>query len=145
MIPPFESRGSLPPGIHLATLDEIFARFGSTTHRLRLLEGFQAAVETLRSAGCRRVYLNGSFVTSKTRPNDFDALWDTDGVDLERLLEREPCFADFSNGRAAQKARFGGEFFPANFREPSLGGTFLEFFQTDRESGLPKGVVAIDL
>jgi hypothetical protein len=145
MIPTFDSAGNLPPGIHSAIWAEVFAAFGSTVHRVRLLRGFQAATEILRAAGCRRVYLDGSFVTAKVRPEDFDALWDTTHVDLALLLQREPCFGDFSNGRSAQKAKFLGEFFPANFREPSFGGLFLDFFQVDKQTGLPKGIVAIDL
>ena len=145
MIPPFDRGGNLPAGIHLATWDEVFATFASTAQRIQLLQGFRAATEILYSAGCRRVYLDGSFATSKVSPEDFDALWDATGVDLAILLQREPCFADFSNGRAAQKAKYFGEFFPANFREPSFGGLFLDFFQVDKQTGLPKGIVAIDL
>ena len=40
------------------------------------MAGLRAALESLKSAGCRTVYLNGSFVTSKEAPNDFDACWD---------------------------------------------------------------------
>ncbi len=145
MIPPLNSDGNLPAGIHLATWAEVFATFGSTPHRIRLLQGFQAATEVLRAAGCRRVYLDGSFVTTKASPNDFDALWETTHVDLPLLLQSEPCFGDFSNERAAQKAKYFGEFFPANFREPSFGGLFLDFFQLDKQTGLPKGIMAIDL
>ena len=129
----------------MATWAEVFAEFGLTVHRVQLLQGFQAATEVLRAAGCRRVYLDGSFVSSKVRPEDFDALWDTAGVDLPALLKSEPCFGDFSNARASQKAKYGGEFFPANFREPSFGGVFLDFFQVDKHTGLPKGIIAIDL
>ncbi len=119
--------------------------FGTTGYRLRLLGGFQAATDILRAAGCQRVYLDGSFVTSKLVPNDFDALWDTNGVDVALLLQMEPCFGDFSNGRAAQKAKFHGEFFPADYPELSSGRIFLDFFQADRQTGEPKGIVAIDL
>lgn len=61
------------------------------------------------TAGCPRVWLNGSFVTAKDEPADFDACWDTDGVDLDAL---DPIFFDFADGRANQKASFGGELFP---------------------------------
>jgi hypothetical protein len=43
------------------------------------------------------------------------------------------------------KARFGGEFFPMELPELSSGMIFVEFFQSDRETGDPKGIVAIDL
>jgi hypothetical protein len=124
---------------------EVFEAFGLTPYRIQLLKGFQEASKILRAAGCKRVYLDGSFVTSKVRPNDFDALWDTADVDLACLLQSEPCFGDFSNGRAAQKAKYLGEFFPASFREPSFGGLFLNFFQVDKQTDSPKGIVAIDL
>jgi len=53
------------------------------------------------------VWLNGSFATSKDEPGDFDACWDTDGVDLDAL---DPVILDLSAGRSAQKTRYGGEF-----------------------------------
>jgi hypothetical protein len=96
----------------------------------------------LKAAGCRTAFVDGSFVTAKPAPGDFDACWAIDGVDPDRL---DPAFLDFSNSRARQKARFGGEFFPADLPEGLTGKTFLEFFQTDKETGAPKGIVALDL
>lgn len=77
--------------------------------RRQLLDGLAEAVELLAAAGCTRVWLNGSFVTGKDEPADFDACWDPDGVDLDAL---DPIFFDLAAGRAHQKARFGGELFP---------------------------------
>jgi hypothetical protein len=96
----------------------------------------------LREAGCTVVYVDGSFVTAKETPGDFDACWDVHGVDLERLA---PVFLDFADSRAAQKRRFGGELFPAQLPEGITGRTFLAFFQTDRRTGRRKGIVAIRL
>jgi len=87
-------------------------------------------------------YLDGSFVTTKDQPGDFDACWDVTDVDPDKI---DPVFFDFDNGRAAQKARFGGEFFPAQLPEGDSGKTFLEFFQIDKNTGDPKGIVAVDL
>ena len=61
------------------------------------------------------------------------------------LLELEPVIGDFANRRAAQKAKFGCEFFPSSFAADSVGSTFLEFFQIDKETGNEKGIVALDL
>jgi len=47
--------------------------------------------------------------------------------------------------RRAQKAKYEGEFFPAPLPEGSSGKLLLEFFQTDKETGRAKGIVAIDL
>jgi hypothetical protein len=106
------------------------------------LAGFRQGIELLRVAGCKRVYIDGSFVTAKEFPQDFDACWDIDGVDPARL---DPVFLDFSQGRAAQKARFRGEFFPAHLAEGGSGRTFLDFFQINKETGEKKGIVAIYL
>lgn len=92
----------------------------------------------LASAGCRRIWLNGSFVTSKDQPGDFDACWDTTDVDLDVL---DPVLMDFSAGRAAQKARFGGELLP-NVTEEGSGLRFAEFFRNERDAGR-KGIVVL--
>jgi hypothetical protein len=105
-----------------------------------MLDGLAEATELLAAAGCRRVWLNGSFVTTKDEPGDFDACWDTDGVDLDSL---DPVLLDLSNHRSAQKARFGGELFP-NVVETQSGLAFSEFFQNERDTSR-KGIVVIHL
>ena len=142
VIPPFQPDGSLPAGIHWADWEEIEARFGSTPHRRHLLQGFREGAKLLKAAGCKAVFLDGSFVTAKEMPGDFDACWAVQDVDADKL---DPVFLDFSNRRAAQKAKFQGEFFPADIPEGLSGRTFMDFFQTDKETGEPKGVVALDL
>jgi hypothetical protein len=78
----------------------------------------------LQSAGCRTVYIDGSFVTTKLVPNDFDACWDIEGVDPESL---DPVLLIFDEGRATQKAKYLGELLPAQLSESDSGGTFLDF------------------
>jgi len=81
-------------------------------------------------------------VTVKNDPGDYDACWDFEGVDLESL---DPVFLDFSNSRMAQKQKYLGEFFPAQMPEGTTGRLFLDFFQTDKESGKRKGIVGLNL
>jgi hypothetical protein len=145
MIPAFDGDGNLPPGIHVAAWKELEQRFASTAHRRALLRGLRHASTILLRAGCRRIYVDGSFVTAKRRPNDFDMAWEPAGVDIRKLLALEPVFRDFSNQRSAQKAKFRGEFFPSSFLADTVGNTFLEFFQIDRNTGNAKGIIAIDL
>jgi hypothetical protein len=143
VIPPFNAAsGHLPPGVHEADWGEFVARYGATSHRLALLAGLKAAIDALRAAGCRRVYVDGSFVTAKAAPADFDACWEAEGVDLARL---DPVLMTFANRRAAQKRQYGGELFPADWPADAAGTNFLRFFQRDRDSGQAKGIVAIDL
>ena len=142
MIPEWLENGDLPPGVHSVTWLELEGRLAFNPRRQRLLKGFRRACEELRKSGCRLVYLDGSFVTTKEHPGDFDACWDIQNVD-DALLD--PLFWDFSQGRAAQKQRFLGEFFPAQLPEGATGRTFVEFFQVNKVTGEPKGVLAIRL
>lgn len=140
MVPEFDSRGLLPQGIYRADWQEIVKRFGRNRQRLQLLSGLKEALDLLRDAGCRRVYLDGSFVTDKESPNDVDVCWDVDGVEPMSL---DSVFFDFDNERTAQKARFAAEFFPA--QAPQRLKTFLDFFQIDKETGEPKGIIELRL
>lgn len=97
MIPDFAANGNLPAGIHRATWDEFCKRFGRSRHRNKLLGGLAAALNTLTAAGCRTVYINGSFVTRKQMPNDYDLCGSIDRVVAERL---DPVLLDFSFGAA---------------------------------------------
>lgn len=78
MIPEFDENGNLPPGVYWATWEEFKEQFGTTPRRSLLIEGLKTAMEQLKAAGCRTIYINGSFVTSKPNPNDFDACWDAE-------------------------------------------------------------------
>lgn len=107
-----------------------------------LLDGLYRALQALRAAGCERVYIDGSFVTAKAMPGDFDGCWEAQGVDASAL---DPVLLDFTAQRTAQKAKYGGELFIANAPAARAGTAFLDFFQTDKMTGERKGIVAIDL
>ena len=147
MIPAFETtpgedgRYQLPPGIHLATWTELAERFGTNERRRDILAGLLRALRALKAAGCRRVFVDGSFVTSKEVPGDFDGCWDHNGVDFDAL---DPVLLNFDGHREAQKAKFEGEMFIAAVPADQLGTRFLDFFQLDRD-GRPRGIVQIEL
>ena len=142
MIPPFNTEtGNLPAGEHAATWEEIVERFGRTPWRRTLLDGLRTALASLRAAGCKKVYLDGSFVTAKEEPGDFDACWEAEGVDGDLLDE---ALLMFDAGRATQKAKFGGELFVADWPADETGALFRKFFQQDRD-GNTKGIVVINL
>lgn len=134
------STGYLPPGVHDAPWSEVVPRFSCNGHRTRLVGGLVAALQNLAGAGCRSVILDGSFVSQKELPQDYDGAWDTQGVDPYRL---DPVLLDFTNGRAAMKSKYFGELFPATFLAVP-GVLYRDFFMKDR-NGVPKGAVNIDL
>lgn len=144
MIPAFDKSGFLPEGIHWTDKDEVRTRYAMNDHRRRLMDGLDRALGALRAAGCLAIYLDGSFVTAKEFPADYDACWEAKGLTLNAL---DPVFLDFSNRRAAQKAKYFGEFFPSHLQaeKNSPFRTFLDFFQTDKETGLRKGIIGINI
>ena len=140
MIPAFDQRGNLPVGIHWATRTDLAQRFGWTPQRQKLLGGIRALIRTLQKGGCTSVYIDGSFVTAKQVPGDFDACWSVAGVDADLI---DPVLFEFDNERASQKAKYFGDIFPAELPEGLTGKTFLEFFQTDKITGGRKGIIGI--
>lgn len=143
MIPPLDpNTGNLPAGIHPATWQDVKRAFGTSPHRRSLLGGLRNAAINLRSAGCTILYLDGSFVTSKKVPGDFDGCWDPRGV---RGSQVDPVLLDFSNRRARQKVKYGGELFPSSSPADASGRAFLDFFQVDKDTGAAKGIIALDL
>jgi hypothetical protein len=75
-LPALNSEGALPPGIHLALLNEVIALFGSgTTARQevtqRLEEVHRLAVLT---GHLKRLFVWGSYVTDKLSPHDVDVM-----------------------------------------------------------------------
>lgn len=135
MIPEFDENGDLPAGVHDATWDELAARYGTDPRRLRLLAGLKRALDVLAAGGCRRAYVDGSFVTDEPEPNDFDACWEPAGVDAALL---DPVLLDFSSGRADQKAKYGGELFPAEWGQTPPAPAFSTTSSRTRAPAIPR-------
>jgi hypothetical protein len=129
----------LPPGIHDATLKEVKTQFATNPNRERLFDGFARGLAMLQNAGSQEVLLDGSFVTEKPNPGDFDCCWNVIGVDVLKL---DPVFLDFVDGRAAQKKKYGGEFFPFGL---GIGAAdfFLNHFQKEKHTGEAKGILRV--
>jgi hypothetical protein len=129
----------LPPGIHDASLNDVKTQFATNPNRKRLFEGFLRAFTALQKAGSKEILLDGSFVTDKTNPGDFDCCWNSSGIDVSKL---DPVFLHFTDKRAAQKKKYGGEFFPFGL---GVGATdfFLNFFQKEKDTDKTKGILRV--
>jgi hypothetical protein len=151
MIPKFNQKGNLPPGIHKATLAEVQKRFGWTPYRRELLKGLRRVLRQLVQAGCVCFYLDGSFVTSKVIPGDYDGIWVCDGVELDkvppllRAIDSNGMpLSDMQKWKAAMRRKYKGEVFPMDSTQVGPG-TFLSLFQKDKSTDEPKGIIEIDL
>jgi hypothetical protein len=132
--------GLLPPGVHPADWSEVQKRFGTNARRRWLLDGIHEALLELRRVSCPAAFLDGSFVTDKPVPGDYDLCWDHTTVDLTLI---DPIFLDVVHPRAAQQAKYRGDLLP-NVVETQSGRLFVEFFQIDKVTGKPKGIIALD-
>ena len=140
MIPDFNSEGELPPGEHPATLADIEHRYATNPTRTVQFAGLTKAAQALAAAGCPTLWLNGSYITNKPEPADYDATFDAEPIDWIFLGLNEPELLDFDAPRSTQKRAYGGELIPTL----AVGVDFVDFFQTNR-NGQRKGIIRIDL
>ena len=139
MIPKFNKQGYLPPGKHKTTWSEFESYFAYNDPRQALMLGVKAAVDNLKRAGCQNIYINGSFVTAKSEPNDWDACWEITGVDFDKL---DSTIVDEEFNHRRRKAKYLGDLF---LNAPNLPGhNYVEFFQKSRD-GIRKGIIVISL
>lgn len=140
MVPEWMENGLLPAGVHPASWAEVEGRFGWNAHRQSLLLGLRDGLAVLRRAGCERLWLDGSFVTSKELPSDYDGCWAHDNVSPGLL---DPILLNLRPGdRQAIKSRYLGDLLVAGL-ELGSGLTFVEFFQRSRD-GERKGIVLLN-
>lgn len=86
-IPLFTSSGLLPAGTHLATFNELRASHlitgmghqgWDTRWRSHLVDNAEILVGQLWSIGITEIFIDGSFVEAKPRPNDIDGYFECD-------------------------------------------------------------------
>ena len=76
VLPDFNDKGDLPQGVHQASIDEVFTRFGKGRPQRKLvtknlLKIYQLAESTGK---LERLIIFGSYVTTKANPNDVDVV-----------------------------------------------------------------------
>jgi len=138
-LPPFTEVGALPPGEHETTFAQVVEKLAWNEHRAGLVAKLGEALVMLSLAGCRTVWLNGSFVTAKDFPDDVDVLYDARGVRPKAL---DPAFAD----KDQKRKKYGGDYRPVDGdgHSPTSPKGLFEYFMSDRD-GVPKGIVRIVL
>jgi hypothetical protein len=145
MIPEFNAKDKLRAGEHEATWTEVVQRLGFSPKRKALLEGLLRVARELAARGAIVLFIDGSFVTRKRNPSDFDCCYELQGLDFDSL---PPVFRDLASPRTAQKNEYGGEFLPASaiarHIPPQPPEPYRTFFAHDK-AGNPKGIVALDL
>ena len=151
-IPDFDpATGYLPPGIHLATLAEVYDIYSYNYKRRQHLAGLAHVAEQLYEKAVTRIFLDGSFVTAKERPRDIDVVYiPPEGTDpdtwghlapINRKTLKRVHHLDLWPYPSPQERR------PPTVSMPNPTVTFkivpiLQFFQEDR-NGIEKGIIEL--
>ena len=133
MLPALNHEGNLPAGIHVATEDEVFARFATPSARRQWLgEQLRSLLALAKSTGqLARVFLWGSFVTSKGVPNDLDVLL---VMDTECAVEAVPAQAQVVFDHVQARLRFHADIFWTKASlEPQVLQLLLDTYQTGKD------------
>jgi len=133
MLPAFNHHGNLPEGIHLATEDEVFARFATASARRQWLgEQWRSLLALAKSTDqLARVFLWGSFVTSKEVPNDLDVLL---VMDTGFAIEGAPAQARVVFDHVQARLRFHADIFWTKASlDPQVLQLWLETYQTGKD------------
>jgi hypothetical protein len=132
-LPALRADGTLPPGVHQATLDEVLAAFPATTPQRQALNAAlgQCVATVKRLHLADELALDGSYITSKPDPADVDMVALTPGV---YQLAGEQQYAAAGIDVNLLDIQFAHD--AADFQG------WLTFFSIAR-SGQPKGVVAL--
>jgi len=137
VIPDFDKNGNLSPGIHEATIQEIKAYFANNMHRKKLFEKLLKVLKILGDCSCTEVYLNGSFITLKSEPRDYDLCYEPTGI------KGTDEFKQFLKTRDLRKEKYLGDIFP-RLPQPTYEIDHVEDWQTDRDGEI-KGIIRIIL
>lgn len=143
----FDCSGRLKPGLHRLSMSSLEGIYGHSQQRLWLLEGMRRALSDLKFNGCRQVFIGGSFVSKKSCSNDFDLLYDLNGMSLDALLGQAPRLYPRSDvERRLQIEHYGGQVLPLTASPGisySVVPSLLEFMLYDDRFDEYKGVVAL--
>ena len=132
MIPPLRADGTLPPGVHQATLDELLTAYPPINQQRQILnDSLARAVEALQSLDASLIiFVDGSYVTRKAEPNDVDLL-------IITAQHTEPQLTTYLD----QVCPVEAVSLDVNV-EPKQPNRLLTFFTTTR-TGQDKGIIQI--
>lgn len=110
--------------------------------RKKLYEGLLGLLDELAKIHCKTIYLDGSFVTNKQLPSDIDICFDCEEEHWEFAIL---MMGDFIRDQELFKSKYHCNVFPSNLYSIDGQKYFRDFFQHDKYSNLPKGILKINL
>jgi hypothetical protein len=139
VIPDFDTNGNLPPGVHKASLAEVEHRFAHNATRKALFVGLARVVAILSEAKCPEVHLDGSYITTKEEPDDYDLCFEPTGLKATEELRK------FLSNKEGRKTEYLGDIF-VRMPEPPYYVDHVTHWQKDgRNDDIIKGILKIEL
>lgn len=137
MIPQLRADGTLPLGEHHATLAEILRAFpANSLERIALNQALQDALPAFQQLKILApdviIYINGSFTTAKSDPNDIDVLFLTD------LLTENDIIAFLQQTCPLSVMYF-------DIHADPFGNTYLVQFFSKTRTMRSKGIIILDI
>jgi len=146
-LPALREDGWLPEGHHETTWKEIAEVFGGKpgSRRAQVLLRLLEWRDALRGTGVAgRVILNGSFISAKTEPGDFDLIFVYD-ESARAIINRDADAKALTDYTYCKAAGYGDVFtFAVAAVRAFPDFCRLDMFDTDKK-GIPKGVVEVAL
>ena len=146
-LPPFRDDGWLPEGHHSTTWEDIIAVFGGDveSQRSRVLNNlliWRNAVQQVGLSGL--LILDGSFISQKIAPGDFDAIFICDEI-CESILLEDSLAKELTDYQRCKEKGWGDivTFGESTVRRFPLFCR-LDGFDLDKK-GVPKGVLEVRL
>ena len=143
-IPAFREDGWLPVGHHPVSWEEIDAHFGGDPHskRAMLMQKLRTFRDGLRACGCSgRIILDGSFVSAKLVPGDFDMLLVLQ-PDIQQRKDSNPRLSRLLDAEMSENQDGYSVFYAP---ENSSAIDFLLPMWDNSKEGIAKGVVEVEL
>ncbi|QQS32740.1 MAG: hypothetical protein IPM50_13940 [Acidobacteriota bacterium] len=146
-LPNFRQDGWLPDGHHSATWQEIEETFAGIpdSPRRRVYDRLILWRDSARQVGLSgKLVLNGSFISNKPDPSDFDTLFVYD-EECEDILANDPAAKHLIDHAACKAA--GYDLFVFAKQNTIVFPSFasLELFDRDKKTGITKGVLEVNI
>ena len=144
-IPAFRDDGWLPDGHHSATWEEVIAVFSGQpgSRREHLMRALLDWRDQARQKGISgRLILNGSFISARENPGDFDALLIYD-EDTEAIFAQDAEARVLLDYARCKESGFDLFMFSAAAARKFPAWTHLDLFDHDKMTGKPKGVLEV--
>lgn len=118
---------------------DVQTRFAYNRKRRKLFQALEKVISILRECQCPEVFLDGSFITKKEEPGDYDLCYEPTGIVATDNLRT------FFITRETRKEEYLGDIF-VRMPQPPYFVDYVESWQTDkRQDDVRKGILRIDL